>query len=198
MQKRLTIVDLHRDINERLTKKTESYQKMYDKVEKKIQHYARKNSTSCCFEIPEYILGYPLFDLHTCIQFLYTELTKNGFLVTYIFPNYLYISWDFSEISVQNTKQPEQFQIPQYKQLPIPKLALNTQVPIYTPIEKYEMDHQKMIKDEEVKRENVANVQRVDKLGFNGNMLPFLSSSISSKKNKDFLFRKSGGVELKL
>ena len=55
------------------------------------------------FEVPEYIFGYPLFDINDAIRFVVDALTKNGFLAVYYFPRFVYISWDMNEI--ENNKK---------------------------------------------------------------------------------------------
>jgi hypothetical protein len=58
----------------------------------------------CFFEFPYFIIGYPLYDLNKCIEYVKTSLTSNGFLVNYYFPNYIYISWDFNEMNKPEQK----------------------------------------------------------------------------------------------
>jgi hypothetical protein len=59
------------------------------------------------YEVPLFVVGYPLFDISECIEFLIKELESNGFLVRYFFPRYLYISWDFEEINMSRKRDTE-------------------------------------------------------------------------------------------
>jgi hypothetical protein len=61
-------------------------------------------------EVPEYVCGFPLYDLNSCIKYLIDSLKVNGFLVKYYFPKVLYISWDFEEIKNENKPPPPQVQ----------------------------------------------------------------------------------------
>lgn len=53
-----------------------------------------KGLTLVKFDVPEFIIGKPLYQLNDCIQFVQYHLKKNGFAVEYRFPNTLYVCWD--------------------------------------------------------------------------------------------------------
>ena len=96
--KRLNILELHRTINEKNMRKTETYEKVLESCHRKITLGSQTRQLRCMFEVPEYIPGYPIFDLNSCIKFVMATLKASGFLVKYYFPKILYISWDFDEI----------------------------------------------------------------------------------------------------
>lgn len=100
--KKLNILELHRTINEKNMRKTETYEKVLEICHRKITLGSQTKQLRCMFEVPEYVPGYPIFDLNSCIKFLLTTLKANGFLVTYYFPKILYISWDFDEIKAES------------------------------------------------------------------------------------------------
>jgi hypothetical protein len=100
--KKLNILELHRTINEKNMKKTETYEKVLEICHRKITLGSQTKQLRCMFEVPEYVPGYPIFDLNSCIKYLLTTLKANGFLVTYYFPKILYISWDFDEIKAES------------------------------------------------------------------------------------------------
>lgn len=102
MHKRLiNIMDLHRTINEKNEKKIECYEKILEICHKKITIASENKKLKHIFDIPEYIVGYPLFNLNNCITFIIDNLRINGFLVKYFFPKTLYVSWDFEEIKTE-------------------------------------------------------------------------------------------------
>lgn len=133
MSKRLNILDLHRSINEKKIKRTECFEKVLETCHKKIKMCAEtSNKLNCFYEVPEYIMGYPLFDLNDCIMFIMDALNRNGFLAVYYFPKFIYISWDFEEIERNKNKDKKQFQEKQIlnenmqlKYKPSGKLTLN-------------------------------------------------------------------------
>jgi hypothetical protein len=54
----------------------------------------RKNNTLCWFQVPTSIIGHTAYNYSNCVAFLIKELTENKFLVKFIKPNMLLISWD--------------------------------------------------------------------------------------------------------
>lgn len=113
---RLNILELHRKINQRNEKKSICYEKVLEICNKRILAQTERDKTNCVFEFPEYVIGYPLFDLNLCIKYCEKHLVSNGFLVKYMFPNKFYISWDFDEI--KKHKEEERKKLPLVAVLP--------------------------------------------------------------------------------
>jgi len=86
-------------VNDKKEKRTCCYEKVLDMVHNKIKRSAQEKSLRCLFEVPNYVFGFPLFNLNDCIEYVVGELKMNGFVVNYYFPNKIYISWDFEEIN---------------------------------------------------------------------------------------------------
>jgi hypothetical protein len=61
---------------------------------------------SCWFEVPEIIVGKPLFDVEQCTRHAMGSLAANGFRVTYHFPRTLNISWDVRTPGPAQTPNP--------------------------------------------------------------------------------------------
>jgi len=97
--KRINILELHRMVNEKKEKHNGCYEKVLDMVHNKIKRSAQEKCLRCLFEVPNYVFGFPLFNLNECIEYIVKELKANGFVVNYYFPNKIYISWDFDEIN---------------------------------------------------------------------------------------------------
>ncbi len=92
-----------KDINNLMTSKQKNkvviFEKIYDMCQTQIIKYAKNDKYRCFYEVPEFILGMPLYNLNQAIIHVLEKLKKNGFMVKYYFPNHLYISWDYQEIS---------------------------------------------------------------------------------------------------
>lgn len=104
---RLNILDLHRTINEKKMKHTKCFEEVLKSCHKKIISQSEYKKLNIFYEVPMFMIGYPLFDIGECIEFMIKELESNGFLVRYFFPRYLYISWDFEEIAAAKKQNPE-------------------------------------------------------------------------------------------
>jgi hypothetical protein len=64
---------------------------LYAKIRKQAIH--SPNAPYVVFEIPTYVFGYPLFQLHEAREYLNNTLTSTGYMVWVIDEKYLLISW---------------------------------------------------------------------------------------------------------
>jgi hypothetical protein len=71
------------------------YNKLLNRIHVKIKTISRQKIDDhiCWFLIPETIIGVPKYDQAACIAYLIDKLKTNGFIVRYIHPNLLFISW---------------------------------------------------------------------------------------------------------
>lgn len=89
----LTIYDILDNKKKRDFKKQEMFKTILENCCKKIKKCDEIRVAYCVFDVPEYMFGYPLYNLNECIVYMLTELTKGGFQVQYLFPCTLIISW---------------------------------------------------------------------------------------------------------
>jgi len=62
---------------EELKKKV--YEKIYERIIKKIKMASDLNFFQCIYEIPELLLGIPIYNLADSIEYVDKKLNKNGF-----------------------------------------------------------------------------------------------------------------------
>ena len=101
----LNIKDLNNSVNKRRLKRLELYNSILEKVHHRIKYNAEMEKTFCFYNIPEFIIGTPLYDIRELKNFIITALKKNGFMLLHIEPNWLFISWNASEIKEETTKE---------------------------------------------------------------------------------------------
>lgn len=79
----------------KINKRHESFKQIIEQCNKQIKKSIEieRNITFTLFEVPEFLIGFPLFDLNECITYLIKHLTSAGFTVKYFFPRIIYISW---------------------------------------------------------------------------------------------------------
>ena len=72
------------------------YNKLLSKIHTKIKVASRQrnNNNFCWYIMPEILIGYPNYDISECLLYIMNRLETNGFLVRYINPNLLFITWD--------------------------------------------------------------------------------------------------------
>ena len=89
----LDIKDLYSTINEKTIKRLEIYDNVLVKCHKRIKYNSSLERTYCFFQIPEFIIGVPLYNVSDLRNYIINSLKRNGFHIVYIDPNWLYISW---------------------------------------------------------------------------------------------------------
>jgi len=72
--------------------KDKIYNKIYKRIEKKIINASATNLYECWYDVPEFILNLPLYNIEDCMNYLVIILNKNEFKVERNH-NILYISW---------------------------------------------------------------------------------------------------------
>jgi hypothetical protein len=83
------------DQEERRLYKLSAMRPVMAQIEGKIrqQSIANADAPYILFEVPEFVFGYPLYDLKSAIQYLMNELLKAGYWVWNVEEKYLLISW---------------------------------------------------------------------------------------------------------
>ena len=91
----ININELHAERIEKEENKKQIYDNVLKKCHNKILLTSKMNPYEqwCYFVIPKFIYGIPLYNFNDCLQYLVTNLTKNGFKINYTHPNLLIISW---------------------------------------------------------------------------------------------------------
>ena len=71
----------------------ELYDSMVRKVHHRVETVAQRNETQCLFQIPQFIIGMPLYDPFQCTGYVIHTLKAQGFHVRYFHPNTLHVDW---------------------------------------------------------------------------------------------------------
>ena len=93
---KINIDDLYEKQQRRDLKQLSIFNKILNRIHKRIQHTARNkfnHDDFVWFAVPEYLVGEPIYDKGECIGYLVSQLDKNGFYVKYMHPNTLFVSW---------------------------------------------------------------------------------------------------------
>ena len=92
--------------------KLEIYKLVLEKCYHKINTFSDKGYSYCFYVVPEYIFGVPRYDTLQCANFLIKLLKHEGFIVSYTYPNLIFIVWEHipSEVTekallVENTNK---------------------------------------------------------------------------------------------
>jgi hypothetical protein len=85
--------DLCKEQKERTKQKTITFDKIYKNIENKIKIASMGNNYFTVYEIPEFILGIPLYNMMESVVYLIDKLQSNGFKTEHFKPNILLINW---------------------------------------------------------------------------------------------------------
>ncbi len=89
----LRLPDLFEMSDKRNLKRLEIYDSVLVKCHKRIKYNSNLERTYCFFQIPEFIIGVPLYNIESMRTYIINSLKNNGFQIMYIDPNWLFISW---------------------------------------------------------------------------------------------------------
>ena len=89
-----SIVSLQQERFQKENTKNDIFEIVLKKCVEKIL-YTNKNTdkTYIIFEVPKILIGYPSYDMKSCLLFLINSLNNKGYLTEFIEPFYLYIDW---------------------------------------------------------------------------------------------------------
>ncbi len=86
--------ELHATINKQTLKRMELYDSILKKCHSRILYNSNLQRTYCFYQIPEFVIGTPLYDVLELRNYIMNSLKTNGFEILYIEPNWLFIYWN--------------------------------------------------------------------------------------------------------
>jgi hypothetical protein len=104
---RVTAKDLNRLIDGKLRERTVAFDTILNSCLNKVKRYAQRKQYRCVFEVPDIIIGEPLYKLPHAISHVAKILKEDcGFYIRLFAPKLLYISWDMDEIAGKKVMKP--------------------------------------------------------------------------------------------
>ena len=118
----LNMKELYSTINEKTLKRMEIYDDVLKKCHLRIKYNSTLERTYCFYQIPEFIIGVPLYDVNEMKIYVMNSLKNNGFELLYIDPNWLFITWHDkgTKILIQNgakDNNPKKIQTNNYRSI---------------------------------------------------------------------------------
>jgi hypothetical protein len=92
---KVNIDELYENKKSRDRKQLTIFNKILNRIQNRIRITGRnkRGDKHIWFTVPEYIFGESLYDQGDCIAYIVVKLQENGFLVKYIHPNTVFVSW---------------------------------------------------------------------------------------------------------
>jgi hypothetical protein len=91
--------------------KKETYVKLYEQASRKIRHAVEFGVKYALFQVPSFLMGYPMFDRFKAAAYVKRQLERGGFTVTVVGDHELSITWRVKKVvSEKNSEEePEDF-----------------------------------------------------------------------------------------
>ena len=86
--------ELYSTINQKTLRRMELYDSILKKCHNRILYNSGLQRTYCFYQIPEFVIGTPLYDVLELRNYIMNSLKTNGFDILYIEPNWLFIYWN--------------------------------------------------------------------------------------------------------
>jgi hypothetical protein len=90
----LTVDDIDMFHKDKIKKWIKVYEKVLGHCYRKVREHVLRDQKFCFFPVPEYLAGFPLYNITHCTLFIIKKLNQAGFNTKYIPPNVIYIYWN--------------------------------------------------------------------------------------------------------
>jgi hypothetical protein len=84
-----------------------SFERILELCHRRIRTVARYGGMNTVYDVPGILIGYPLYNIHECCQYITRALRQDGFLVQLSPPaSTIYVSWDPAELARMQIRPP--------------------------------------------------------------------------------------------
>lgn len=111
----VNVFDLYRDIHQKKMKRLSGYDAILQKCYSKIKGATAVEQMRVLYEVPEFVVGVPIYDIQHCMAYMIHQLRTHGFIVNYFFPRILHISWDPKDLPAAQQSKARHILAPSYE-----------------------------------------------------------------------------------
>ncbi len=104
----LTIDEIHKIEKNRNEIKKEIYKKIYEQFSRKIKNSVQLGQKNVILQVPNFLVGYPTYDVPKAAKYLMRQLINGGFSVTILGDRDIHVSWSKKEKQQQHREIPQQ------------------------------------------------------------------------------------------
>ena len=122
-----SVQEIHKQQRDKERKRLKIYEMITSQCFKKIKETSLTDESFLFFQLPEYIPGYPIYNMTECVMFLLNALHEKGFHARYVDNFIVFISWNLPKTNLKMIEQPKNI---------VESLPLKTNLQ-YKPIESY-------------------------------------------------------------
>lgn len=106
MAPHISLNELYNVRREKQKNKTVCFDKILELCHRRIRNVATYGGQNTFYEIPGLLVGYPLFNVRECLEYVVLHLRRAGFLVQILPPPHMavvYVSWDPTDLEQRPT-----------------------------------------------------------------------------------------------
>ena len=118
MPPQINLQELYSMQKKKIKNRSKCFDYIIDLCHRRIRNVSSYCGQNTFYEIPGFVVGFPLYNLNECITYVVDALRKNGFLIQILPPpniGVVYISWDPREMKQQKLLE-----------APPPQLSINS------------------------------------------------------------------------
>ena len=101
----LNINTLFEEMDQKVLNRLKMFDDILVQVHNKIKVCSKNKTFFCTHQIPEFLIGKPIYKIEDLRKYLINSLKRDKFDVLYIHPNLLFISWDKQQKNKRNVNK---------------------------------------------------------------------------------------------
>lgn len=102
-------MDIHyfrRQLEAKHLQQQETFKHILEKCQSRMKMALDKGYSAIYFEVPEFVIGKPVYSLNNCIEYIGTSLVRGGFVTKYYFPRVILVSWHNAAKPLDHNSKP--------------------------------------------------------------------------------------------
>jgi hypothetical protein len=101
----LNINTLFEEMDQKVLNRLKMFDNILVQIHNKIKYQSKNKTFYCTFNIPEFLIGKPIYKVDDLRKYLIDSLKRDKFDVLYLHPNLLFISWERNKNNKRNIKK---------------------------------------------------------------------------------------------
>lgn len=94
----ISVDEISRRTEQKQRLKKETYIKLYDQVSRKIRQSVEFGGKHAQYQVPSFLMGYPMFDRNKATLYIKRQLERGGFDVQVVDEHILHITWKVKKV----------------------------------------------------------------------------------------------------
>jgi hypothetical protein len=101
----LNINSLFEEMDQKVLNRLKMFDDILVQIHNKIKYQSKNKTFFCTHQIPEFLIGKPLYKVEDLRKYIIDSLKRDKFDVLYMHPNLLFISWERKKNNKRSVKK---------------------------------------------------------------------------------------------